>query len=195
MTSLLKLVKFISLIISLGISCGINAQNDLIDSLNTRSNVDTSKYIYQEPKYPYFGPNIPPYIAIVGGIDGIRTSFWELGLTFNVLTTEMHPNTGAILGGAFSYKKHFSKNIQATELELGFYSFLSMGLNFNYSYSGLDKTFGVKPFLGICLYHFQILWGYNFYAKTSISELNHSTIKFRYSIPIIRLNKKRKKST
>ncbi|MCF8370057.1 MAG: hypothetical protein K9H64_00445 [Bacteroidales bacterium] len=160
---------------------------------NTGSNIDwcfEKKY-----KYPFYGPHVPPYIALQIGYDGFNSSFLEAGLAFNIGHICVSSSTGAIVGGSTSYKRHFSNNIEGIETEIGFYSVVSMGVNINYTYTEKFSTIGVKPFIGVSLYHFQLLWGYNFFSdkKNGIENLPHSSFKLRYTIPLINIDKEKKK--
>lgn len=159
------------------------------DADTTSRSVDSIEY-----RYPYFGHHIPPYFGVIGGYEGFKSSYWEAGLIFNIAPVWISSKTGGIVGGTISYKRNFQNNIQAFESEIGFYSPVSLGLNFNYTFTENHNTFGCKPFIGISVYHLQFLWGYNFFSakKNEIQDLRHSTFKIRYSLPLLRMDKKRR---
>lgn len=175
----------LTIVISLICSAAISQARDADTTVYSTDSV--------EYKYPYYGHWIPPYIGIIGGYEGFKSNYWEAGLVFNIVPSRVTPKTGAIIGGVVSYKKNFSNSIQAFEAEVGFYSFLSLGVNFNYTFTTIHNTFGVKPFIGISIYHLQFLWGYNLFSdkKNEIQDLRHSTFKIRYSIPLFRLNQEK----
>ncbi len=144
------------------------------------------KYKYQ---YPYFGPSIPPYLAITGGYEGFKSDYWAIGIACNAAGSYISPPIGGYIGPTLLYKSDFSRQIQSVELELGMYSFVCMGLNFNYHFTQEYNTKGFKPFIGIGAFHAQFIWGYNFFSNRNnqIAGLRHSTIQFRYTIPIARI--------
>ena len=141
-------------------------------------------------KWPYFVNHHPPYVGLIGGYEGFNSNYWEVGLVFNIGHGYSSAKTGAISGMAMSYKQHFTQKTKAIEAEFGIYYLLSFGINFNFHFNSVDQTLGFKPFIGTSFYHFQFLWGYNFFSKSNaIDNLTHSTFKLRYSIPLLRLDK------
>ena len=139
-----------------------------------------------EYKYPYFGPFIPPYIGVIGGVEGFQSHFWEAGIVVNYLSLYTLYPSGGYVGNTLLYKSHFKNKLQSIELECGIYSPISIGFNLNYTYTKTDHTMGIKPFVGISIFHFQFLWGYNFFSKTrnNITELKQSSFNIRYWVPL-----------
>lgn len=136
-------------------------------------------------KWPYFD-HIPPFIGVIVGYEGFKSNYYEVGLAANFLR-DRRITSGGMAGGQLIYKRHFRENIQSYEAEIGWYRLISIGINANYHVGEDRSTFAVKPFIGLCLYNFQVSWGYNFYSNKNneISSLRHSNFQMKYVIPII----------
>lgn len=141
-----------------------------------------------EYKWPHHY-NVPKFIGLVVGYQGVRSSFYQMGLALNFV--EMHSVPGGMLGGQLLYKRHFSENIQSYSAEIGFYQIICGGLNFNYHTQEAHGTFGVKPFIGLSIYHIQLMFGYNVYSNKNneIAPLTHASIELRYVIPLVSYGK------
>ena len=162
-------------------------------SLVSQAQLDTNKFI--PSKWPYFGQNIPAYIGVIIGYEGFKSSYFETGINYNLAPLTVYPSSGAFAGIQFLYRKNFIHNIQAFEIDIGIYSPVSLGVNFNYNFDGTNTTRGFKPFIGTSIYRLQIIYGYNIFSdkRNKIVPLNHSTLTVRYEIPVIRLNYFKKK--
>jgi hypothetical protein len=155
----------------------------LITSVNGQKN-------YQ---WPYLGVNIPRYLALTGGYEGVKTNNLIVGVAINAFKMGRIPPIGGIAGGGLFYKQSTSSaKIYSYEAEIGFYSGFALGLNYSYNVTSSSRISGFKPFIGISLYNFQILYGYCFFDSTldKKNELKHNRITFRYIIPVLKLNKK-----
>lgn len=141
-----------------------------------------------EYKWPH-NHNVPKFVGLVVGYQGFRSSFYQMGLAVNFV--EMLSLPGGMLGGQILYKRHFSENIQSYSAEIGFYQIICGGINLNYHVQEERGTFGVKPFIGLSMYHIQFLFGYNVYSdkKNTITPLMHGSLELRYVIPIISFGK------
>jgi len=139
-------------------------------------------------KWPH-NHNVPKFVGLVVGYQGVRSSFYQMGLAVNFV--EMLSLPGGMLGGQLLYKRHFSENIQSYSAEIGFYQIICGGINFNYHVQEERGTFGVKPFIGLSIYHIQLMFGYNVFRdkKNTITPLTHGSLELRYVIPIISFGK------
>ena len=157
------------------------AQND--DPLDLPIDSTTSKW-------PYFGKGIPPYIAILGGYEGLKTNNFEVGLGVSPIHTTVDPPVGAFFGPVLIYKQSFTTNkIHSYEAELGIYGGIVFGVNYNYNVTTTNKIHGFKPFIGMAFYNFHLFYGYSFYNDNDDlnNELRHNRITLRYIIPVIKL--------
>jgi len=150
-----------------------------------------SDYPFQQKPLEYQWPHlnyVPKYIGVIGGIQGFREFAYEAGLALNLASINEIP--GAMVGGALMYKRGFRNDIETYSAEVGVYLPISFGLNFNYNTQNEYATFGVKPFIGICIYNFQFLYGFNIYSRKSlINGLRRNHFEVRYVIPIISFGK------
>lgn len=147
--------------------------------------VDGSPKTLLKYKWPYIH-HIPPSIGLVIGYEGFKTNYYQIGLAANFLR-DYNMEIGGMAGGQLLYKRDFRDQIQSFEAEIGWYTFMNIGLNFNYHVSGDNSTFGVKPFIGFSAFNLQLNWGYNIYSnkKNEIAGLGHSNWELKYVIPII----------
>lgn len=144
----------------------------------------------QEPiqyRWPHLN-YVPKYVGIIGGVQGFHELAFEGGLVLNLVEFDYVP--GAIVGGALMYKRSFRDEIQTYSAEFGVYLPICFGVNFNYNLQNGLSTFGVKPFIGVSVYNFQLLYGFNMYSrKSEINGLRHNHFELRYVIPIISFGK------
>jgi hypothetical protein len=144
----------------------------------------------REYRWPYFY-DVPLHFGLLGGYEGFKSHYWTAGGVFNLVELT-GTGTGGYVGTTFLYKQHFSEGIKSYEAEIGMYAMICMGLNFNYRTQGEEyATFGVRPFIGLALFNFQLIWGYNIYSdkRNSIVPLRHGSWELRYVIPLIKLSK------
>lgn len=146
---------------------------------------EQQKISYKWPHYNY----VPKYVGLVIGYEGVRSSFYQMGLVLNLVEMEEMP--GGMVGGQLLYKRHFNENIQSYSAEIGVYQVICGGINFNYHVQGDRSTFGVKPFIGLSIYHVQLMYGYNIYSNKNneITPLKHASFELRYVIPIVSFGK------
>lgn len=143
-------------------------------------------------KWPYFGENVPRYVAISGAYEGLKTSNFQVGLQTNVMQLTVSPAVGGMVGGGLFYKQNmYLKHVYSYEAEFGFYGGLVLGINYNYNVTSVSQIQGLKPFVGIAVFNAQLFYGYSFYkSKDDINnELRHNRITFRYVIPFIKVGK------
>ena len=165
-------------------------------------------------KYPYYGHNIPRYIAVVMGYDGIQYGTIESGLAVNISDTYVARKTGSMIGASILFRyNHLFFNTDSVGVnyldtagliqtnywapdtsywgmafEIGNYSLITFGMGYNFNTDGHSTTHGFRPFVGTTLYNFQALLSYNFYSnkKNRIGRLVHTRLTLRYAIPIPR---------
>jgi hypothetical protein len=143
--------------------------------------------------WPFFGSDIPPYISVIGGYEGLKTTNFQAGIGINLFRVVVDPPIGGMGGPIAIYKQSFStQKIYSYEFEFGVYAgfILAVNYNLNYTSSGLIK--GTKPMIGISIYNLQMIYGYSFYkdSKDLKRELRHNRIGLRYVIPFVRLSRK-----
>lgn len=141
-----------------------------------------------EYEWPYI-MHTPPYIGLIAGLEGFKSRFYQMGIALNA--SEIHETRGGVFGTQFLYQRQWHENVERYQVELGFYTFLCMGLNFNRTRQDDFTTFGVKPFVGISLFNIQALYGFNLYNrnKNQIDAMQRSSFELRYVIPIIPLSR------
>ncbi|MES2678940.1 MAG: hypothetical protein V4635_03605 [Bacteroidota bacterium] len=152
----------------------------------------------KDSKWPYLGSHIPPYLALAGGYEGLKTNNFHAGLMVNACNCVVTPAVGGMAGGGIFYKQNTANNkVYSLEAELGFYGGLALGCNYNYNVTTTNKIHGIKPFVGFSAYNFQLLYGYSFYNSKSdlYNELRHNRITLRYVVPVIKLKKKKRGGT
>ena len=144
-----------------------------------------------EYKWPYIY-YVPKYIGLNLGVQGFGQPMFQGGLALNLL--EFDGVAGGMLGANALYKRNFAEDVESYNFELGVYTFFCLGLNFNYNIQNEYGTFGVKPFIGIALYNFQLLYGFNFFSKKNnqIPGLRSNHFELRYVIPLIAFGKSEK---
>lgn len=139
-------------------------------------------------KWPYFNQT-PRYIGAVLGFEGFRSNFVEGGLAFNFVEFEDVP--GGMIGGNLLYKRNVSERIQSYEAEVGFYTILCGGINFNWNQFDNSGLLGVKPFIGVSIFNIHVMYGYNIFqnSKNTNSQLWHNSFTIRYVMPIVTFGK------
>jgi hypothetical protein len=164
-------------------------------------------------KWPYYGHNVPRYLAAVVGFEGVAYGSVELGLAGNISDTYLARKTGSMIGGSILFRYNLPINPDSVgvnyldvdsnlatmywvpdtayygiALEVGNYSLISFGLGYTFNTDGTNVTHGFRPFIGTTLYNFQVLYGYNFYSrkKNKIGRLRNSRLIIRYGIPLPR---------
>lgn len=144
-------------------------------------------------KWPYYGHDIPPYIGVLVGYEGLKTNNIQGGLAFNFVGSTIDPAIGGMIGGCLLYKQKLNKpSVYSFEAEAGMYGGVVAGINYNYNQTSVKVIHGIKPFVGMTFYNIQIFYGYSFYdSKEDIyAELRHNRITVRYIVPVIKLRKK-----
>ena len=67
---------------------------------------------------------------------------------------------------------------------------LALGLNFNCYFTDKEKTFGLRPMVGLGFKNFGIFWGYNcFLNDNKITGLKHNEWTIRAFIPLVNFKK------
>ena len=171
-------------------------------------------------KWPYYGYNVPRYLAAVVGYEGISYGTIELGLAGNISDTYLARKTGSMIGASILFRYNHPVNPDSVSInvfdtisgnpvplywtpdtsfwgvaiEIGNYSLISYGIGYNFNTDGTTVTHGVRPFVGTTLYNLQILYGYNIFSKKKnrIGRLLNSRIMVRYAIPLPRKKYKKR---
>ncbi len=135
--------------------------------------------------YPYFGPCISPYAAFIGGVEFLNPTMWEAGMAFNIADIR-GIYSGGRFGPTITYKRSLNSGLHGMDFDLGLYTYITLGLNYNYYTDGVNKIGGFKPFIGTTIFHCEISYGYNFFSnkKNPFEELTHHVFKLRYYLPI-----------
>ncbi len=150
------------------------------------SNYDTSYDYTPEYHWPFINSEVPPYIAVALGYEGLQTNNLMGGLAVN-LANLSGDVWGGMAGAIFSYKQNIQdKAVYSYEGELGIYGPIVFGLNYNYNHTPDASLGSFKPFIGISFYNFQLFYGYSFYnGKKDIDQVvRHNRFTLRYIIPI-----------
>lgn len=145
------------------------------------SNYDENDY---KRRYPYVKGYSPQFLGLVTGYRFLESQEVELGLMYNVISG---PTDFGITGGyQLLYRRAIERKQNAIDLELGVYGVISAGIGVNYNFSNDGSAFGFKPFIGTSMYHFQLLYSYNFMRrkKQEWYELPRHGLTIRYVIPI-----------
>lgn len=154
-------------------------------------------------KYPYLGENIPPYIGVVLGGEGIAYPSILAGLTFNIADSYVPRKTGGIIGGSLIFKYNIPQSVDTTgfdlpntnwdpywgiQAEIGNYSLVTYGAGYSYFHVGDKGTHAFTPFLGSSFYNVQVLISYSFFNrdKNEIGKLRNGRVGIRYVVPIPR---------
>jgi hypothetical protein len=135
-------------------------------------------------KYPYIKNYTPAFLGLVAGYNFLKAQEVEAGLTFNfVETTTSFGMTG---GYQLLYRRSLERELNGIDFEMGIYGLVSMGMGVNYNFSNDVSAFGFKPFIGTSIYHFQLLYGYNFLRKKKQEwyQLSRHSLSIRYVIPL-----------
>lgn len=135
-------------------------------------------------KYPYVKGYSPSFVGLVAGYNFLRGQEIEVGLALN--SYEGHTKYGMTSGLQLIYKRALEREQNAIDLELGVYGVVSMGIGMNYNFSNDGSAFGFKPFVGTSIYHFQLLYGYNFLRKKKQQwyQLASHSLSIRYVLPL-----------
>ena len=150
----------------------------------------TNKYDYSyniddyKPKYPYAKNYTPAFLGLVVGYNFLNAKEIEAGLTYNFV--EMITDFGMTGGYQLLYRRSLERELNAIDFEMGVYGLLSMGLGVNYNFSDNVSSFGFKPVIGTSIYHFQLLYGYNFLRKKKQEwyQLPVHSLSIRYVLPL-----------
>lgn len=169
---------------------------------------DDSYDIYREEdaeyKWPYYGPNIPPYLGFIAGYEGVAYGSAVAGIAFNISDSYVPRRTGAMLGGAVMFRYNIPVSFDTTGLdpntnwdpywglraEIGNYSTVSYAIGYDFFSVGGKTTHGVTPMFGTSFYNVQLLLSYTFYNRNNnqIGRLRGGRINLRYVIPLPRKN-------
>jgi hypothetical protein len=136
------------------------------------------------PKYPYAKNFTLPFIGLVAGYNVLKNQELELGLMWNF--GEMRTDFGMMGGYQLMYRRSIERAVNAVDLEMGIYGLVSVGLGVNYNFSNDISAFGFKPVIGTSIYHFQVLYGYNFIRKKKQEWYNlpQHSLSIRYVLPL-----------
>ena len=159
-----------------------------------------------EYKWPYYGENIPPYLGLIVGYEGVAWGSLVGGLAFNISDSYVPRKTGAMLGGAVMFRYNIPVSIDTTgtaaapedywdpywglRAEIGNYSTFTYALGYDLFAGGGEMTHGVTPMFGTSFYNVQVMLSYTFYSrdKNEIGRLRGGRINLRYVLPLPRKN-------
>ena len=162
-----------------------SSAQDYYSDINISSNYtytyDTSDY---KQKYPYIRNYSPSFLGMIAGFNVLKGQEIELGLAYNF--GEYQTDFGMTGGYQLLYKRSLERQTNSVDLELGVYGLVAMGIGVNYNFSETVSSFGFKPFIGTSIYHFQLLYGYNFLRKKKQVwyDLPQHSLSIRYVLPI-----------
>lgn len=131
-----------------------------------------------EDKFIYPGSQ-----GILLGYEGWHSNIVEVGLGFNLEKNTSFEKNGFI-GFSTSYKKDLNSAYWGINSDLWIGQGFTFGLSYNYNNKENLINSGFRPFIGLAYSYFSIAYGYNFHAKTSISEINTSQLIVRYYLPV-----------
>jgi formylglycine-generating enzyme required for sulfatase activity len=138
--------------------------------------VDSCGYM----KYYY-----PPNLGLLAGYEGFHSNLLELGVGINGEEHSTYKERG--FGGfTTSFKKDLLSPYWGINADLWLGTILAAGINYNYNAKDNLANHGIKPFIGFYWNGLSITYGYNFHAKTSISEINTHQFTVRYYLPVIK---------
>lgn len=143
--------------------------------------------------WPYFA-DPPPYLAVCGGYEGLKTDNVLIGLAANAFHLNISPSIGGMAGAVLYYKQNLDKARTCSfEADLGIFAGIVFGFNYNYNLTNSGRISGFKPFAGLALYNCQLFYGYCFYDSQAdqLHELRHNRITARYILPVARMKKKK----
>lgn len=159
-----------------------------------------------EYKWPYYGENIPPYLGLIVGYEGVAWGSLVGGLAFNISDSYVPRKTGAMLGGAVMFRYNIPVSIDTTgtaaapedfwdpywglRAEIGNYSTFTYALGYDLFAGGGEMTHGVTPMFGTSFYNVQVMLSYTFYSrdKNEIGRLRGARFNLRYVLPLPRKN-------
>ncbi|MFK7784556.1 MAG: hypothetical protein AB8B56_05565 [Crocinitomicaceae bacterium] len=135
-------------------------------------------------KYPYAKNYSPAFLGLVLGYNVLKGREVEAGLAYNFV--ESTTDFGMTSGYQVIYKRSLERALNAVDVELGVYGLISGGIDVNYNFSSNVSAFGFKPFIGTSIYHFQVLYGYNFIRKKKQEWYNlpQHSLSIRYVLPL-----------
>jgi len=159
------------------------AQGEYYSEYEYQTNYEQDESDYMR-KYPYVKGYAPSFVGLVAGYNFLKAQEIEVGLAINYYEGLTH--YGMTSGYQLIYKRSLEREQNAIDLELGVYGILSMGIGVNYNFSNDGSAFGFKPFIGTSIYHFQLLYGYNFLSKKKQQwyELPRHSLSIRYVLPL-----------
>ena len=135
-------------------------------------------------RYPYAKNYTPAFLGLVVGYNFLKAQEVEAGLTYNfVETTTEFGMTG---GYQLLYRRSLEREFNALDFEMGIYGLVSLGMGVNYNFSNDVSAVGFKPFIGTSIYHFQLIYCYNFLRKKKQEwyQLPQHSLSIRYVIPL-----------
>jgi len=137
-----------------------------------------------ERKYPFAKGYTPAFFGLVVGYNVLKAQEVEAGFAMNFF--EGLNDFGMTGGYQLLYKRSLERDRNAVDLEMGVYGLVSMGIGVNYNFSRDVSAVGFKPFIGTSIYHFQLLYGYNFLRKQKKEwyQLSSHSLSIRYVIPL-----------
>ncbi|MDG1330841.1 MAG: hypothetical protein P8P74_00815 [Crocinitomicaceae bacterium] len=135
-------------------------------------------------KYPYAKNYSPSFLGLIVGYNFLKAQEVQLGLTYNFAETTT--DFGMTSGYQLIYRRSLERELNAVDLEIGVYGLISLGMGVNYNFSNDVSAFGFKPFIGTSIYHFQLLYGYNFIRKKKQEwyQLPKHSLSIRYVLPL-----------
>ena len=170
--------------------CSLNSfsQTDSVTINYTADTIDPDDTI--KAHWPYIKNKTPQLVGALVGYNFLQNHEMEIGTILNI-TESIGTTTGMMMGPSLLYRRSIDRNLNAVDFNLGFYWVLSCGLGVNYNFDDKKNHLtGVRPFIGITLYHIQLLYGYNFYngKNNDMLKLKHAALTLRLAIPIARLD-------
>lgn len=159
------------------------AQESYYTSYDYETDYDYDEADY-ERKYPYVKGYTPSFLGLIVGYNFLKAQEVEAGLTYSF--NEGPTDFGLTAGYQLIYKRSLERELNAVDIEMGVYGLVSMGIGVNYNFSNDVSAFGFKPFIGTSIYHFQLLYGYNFLRKKKREwyQLSPHNLTIRYVIPL-----------
>ena len=137
-----------------------------------------------ELRFPYIGNYTPSFVATNVGYNFVQSQELEVGLLWNIGETRGF-STGAYVGPGVLYRRSIDRNLNAISASFGQYSGFSFGCEVNYNWNSQNAIWGVKPFVGVSIHLFQIIYGYNILNDERNKDIrlrNHS-LSFKMVIP------------
>ena len=130
-------------------------------------------------------------IGITGGISNFRSPNLELGIGINFWETRpwntilTKPFSGFSISANYN---PYNKNLYGENINVWINGIIVLGINQNYYTNSEHKSWGIKPFIGVEIYGFCLIYGYNFFInKNEIKELPKHNFSIRFFQPVVRL--------